>query len=162
MYRLDFLFRGFEDYYHTASDHGADILVNYGTKLMLVQCKFSEDGNAFISPSQLDGAISGREFYQADYTCVVTNVLFSPEAIKTAAFFDIYLFDKDVLELLRNAADPNDRAAGEIRDEEIRKRIPFTPATFSMQSLAHRYVCRCRRKKFTKNKNAGPRAQTNN
>lgn len=160
LYSLDFLLEGFEEYHNNASDHGADILASYGTKLVLFQCKYVSNAEDPIPPSELNDAIAGKEFYRADYACVITNSTFSRQTQDTALYFDIFLLDKEVFDLLKKAYEnKKDAELGIKRDALIEKRLPYTPGQLTLYEMAQRLIYRKRKKNFKKRKTSATKQQ---
>lgn len=83
-----------------SGDYGVDVLARRKNVRYGIQCK-RHKGNVVVKAVQ--EALSGTEFYHCDMAAVITNSIYTKQAITLAQISGVRLFDRDFLiELIEN------------------------------------------------------------
>lgn len=72
-------------------DFGIDILANYGESSIAVQCKLYSDP---VGVHAIQEAVSGMMYYKCDISAVITNSIFTQQAIELSNATRTILWDK--------------------------------------------------------------------
>lgn len=79
------------------NDFGADILIHFDyDRKMVIQCKTANGGKP-VGLKAVQEALASKNFYDAQFACVVTNTTFTPAATELAERSNVTLIDLDGL-----------------------------------------------------------------
>ena len=82
----------------SSGDHGIDILATKDDLVYAIQCKCYQKN---VGNSAVQEAYTGRELYNANYSVVMTNRYFSPQAQAEAKRLGVLLWDRDTISSLQ-------------------------------------------------------------
>lgn len=84
-------------------DYGADLIIMYKGKKIVIQCKLYY--NHSVGNSAIQEIATAKNYYLADKGVVITNSFFTPSAINLSKCTNISLIDREYLANLLSASD---------------------------------------------------------
>lgn len=73
-------------------DQGVDLIATKNGKRIAIQCKFYSKS---VGNKAVQEVVAGKDFYECDYACVVSNNSYTPAAKKLASVSNVLLLNED-------------------------------------------------------------------